>query len=364
MPTEAGTALRVISSAKGTATKDHAASPALHRPPTPWPAAIKALSSRVAHFGGLASRSSSVHSMFELLDRYSPRDVTVTLLGETGVGKDVIARALHAASRRANEPFVVFDCGAVANNLAESELLGHERGSFTGAIAGHAGAFERANGGTLFLDEIAELPIDLQPRLLRALESRSVRRVGGKLDRRVDVRIVAATHRDLRARVASGTFREDLYYRLAVGVVPVPALRERLTDLPILVPKILADLGYPEMRVADATYDALAAHDWPGNIRELKNALACATAFCDSGSNMIFPRHVRTIAQSMPLASAATGCPGGIDHLPLGGMSLEEIERVAIRQTLVQTEGNKADAARSLGIAVSTLYEKLKKHGL
>ena len=191
-----------------------------------------------------------------------------------------------------------------------------------------------------------------------------MRRVGGKLDRRVDVRIVAATHRDLRARVASGTFREDLYYRLAVGVVPVPALRERLTDLPILVPKILADLGYPEMRVADATYDALAAHDWPGNIRELKNALACATAFCDSGSNMIFPRHVRTIAQSMPLASAATGCPGGIDHLPLGGMSLEEIERVAIRQTLVQTEGNKADAARSLGIAVSTLYEKLKKHGL
>ena len=160
MPTEASTALRVISSAKGTATKDPSASHTLHRPPTPWPAAIKALSSRVEHFGGLASRSSAVHAMFELLERYAPREVTVTLLGETGVGKDVIARALHAASRRANEPFVVFDCGAVANNLAESELLGHERGSFTGAIAGHAGAFERANGGTLFLDEIAELPVD------------------------------------------------------------------------------------------------------------------------------------------------------------------------------------------------------------
>ena len=364
MPTEASTALRVISSAKGTAAKDPSGSPTLHRPPTPWPSALKALSPRVEHFGGLASRSSAVHSMFELLDRYAPREVTVTLLGETGVGKDVIARALHAASRRANEPFVVFDCGAVANNLAESELLGHERGSFTGAIAGHAGAFERANGGTLFLDEIAELPIDLQPRLLRALESRSVRRVGGKLDRRVDVRIVAATHRDLRARVASGAFREDLFYRLAVGVVPVPALRDRLTDLPILVPKVLADLGYPDMRVADATYDVLAGHNWPGNVRELKNALACAAAFCDSGSNMIFPRHLRTIAHPAPSAPAAPDRAAGIEHLALGGMSLEEIERVAIKQTLVQTEGNKADAARSLGIAVSTLYEKLKKHGL
>jgi DNA-binding NtrC family response regulator len=245
----------------------------------------------------------------------------------------------------------------VAANLAESELLGHERGAFTGAVSAHAGAFERANGGTLFLDEIGELPLDLQPRLLRALESRKVRRVGGKIERRIDVRVIAASNRDLRAEVASGNFREDLFFRLAVAVVPVPPLRDRLDDLPELVTSLLRDLGRPDLHVADATHAALRAHPWPGNVRELKNVLACAVAFVDAGSSSLEPTHLKLLRPANDEESWLNG-------LPLGGQALERIERVAIRQTMAQTAGNKMNAARALGIAVSTLYEKLKKYGL
>jgi DNA-binding NtrC family response regulator len=310
----------------------------------------------VRTFGPLVGRSTAMQDVFEVLERVARTEVTVSFLGETGSGKDVLARALHEQSSRSEGPFVIFDCGAVAANLAESELLGHERGAFTGAVAAHAGAFERAHGGTLFLDEIAELPLDLQPRLLRALESRKVRRVGGRHERRVDVRVIAATNRDLRAEVAAGRFREDLYFRLAVAVVRVPPLRDRLDDLPQLVLSLLADLGRPDLRVADATLSMLRAHPWPGNVRELKNALSCATAFVDAGTTVLEPRHVRLLTPS--------NVDSPLDGLPLGGQLLEHIERVAIRQTLAQADGNKTYAARALGIAVSTLYEKLKKYGL
>lgn len=310
----------------------------------------------VRAFGSVVARSCAMQDVFDVLDRVARTDVTVSLVGETGSGKDVLARALHESSARADGPIVIFDCGAVAANLAESELLGHERGAFTGAVSAHSGAFERAHGGTLFLDEIAELPLDLQPRLLRALESRRVRRVGGRQDRRVDVRVVAATNRDLRAEVTAGRFREDLYFRLAVAVVRVPPLRDRLDDLPQMVLALLADLGRPDLRVADATFSMLRAHPWPGNVRELKNALSCAITFVDVGTTILEPRHVRLLAPS--------SAHSGLDRLPLGGQLLEHIERVAIRQTLAQAEGNKTYAARALGIAVSTLYEKLKKYGL
>jgi two-component system response regulator AtoC len=295
--------------------------------------------------------------VFDVLRRFAQTDITATLVGETGSGKDVIAHVLHEQGPRASGPFVVFDCGAVAANLAESELLGHERGAFTGAVSSHAGAFERANGGTLFLDEIGELPLDLQPRLLRALESRKVRRVGGKTERRIDVRVIAASNRDLRAEVAAGNFREDLFFRLAVAVVPVPPLRERLDDLPELVQGLLRDLGRPDLQVTDATHAALRAHPWPGNVRELKNVLACAAAFVDVGSKTLEPTHLKLIRPANDEESWLNG-------LPLGGQALERIERVAIRQTMAQTAGNKMNAARALGIAVSTLYEKLKKYGL
>jgi transcriptional regulator with PAS, ATPase and Fis domain len=298
-----------------------------------------------------------MHDVFDVLERFARTDVTVTLSGETGVGKDILAHELHSQSTRSEGPMVVFDCGSVAANLVESELLGHERGAFTGAVTAHAGAFERANGGTLFLDEVAELPLDLQPRLLRALENRRVRRVGGRIDRRVDVRVLAATNRDLRADVAAGRFREDLYFRLAVAVVPVPPLRNRLDDLPQLAHGLLSDLGRGDLRVSEAALTTLRAHAWPGNIRELKNALACAIAFVEPACTVLESKHLRLLAAIEEQSS-------GLDGLPLAGQALERIERVAIRQTLAQADGNKMFAARTLGIAVSTLYEKLKKYGL
>jgi len=308
-------------------------------------------------FGRMRARSEAMHDVFDALERFARTDVSVTFFGETGAGKDVLAHALHSASARASGPFVVFDCGAVAANLAESELLGHERGAFTGAVSSHIGAFERAHGGTLFLDEVGEMPLELQPRLLRALESRSVRRVGGKQERKIDVRVIAATHRDLRNDVANGKFREDLFFRLAVAVVPVPALRHRFDDLALLVPSLVADLGRGDLRISDATLAVLRAHSWPGNVRELKNALACAMAFVDPGTDALEPAHLRQLKVIEESASS-------LDSLPLGGQALEVIERVAIRQTLLQADGNKMHAARTLGIAVSTLYEKLKKYGI
>ncbi len=292
--------------------------------------------------------------VFSLLDRFAPTDVTVTFLGETGTGKDVLAHALHECSGRPDGPFVVFDCASVPPNLAESELFGHERGAFTGAMATHVGAFERADKGTLFLDEIGELPLDLQPRLLRVLESRRIRRVGGTQDRTLDVRVVAATHRDLRSDVSAGRFRQDLYFRLAGAVVRVPPLRKRLEDLALLVDQLLDDLGRTSMLVAEATFEVLRKHSWPGNIRELKNALACSAPFAET--NILEPHHIRLLARpdSEPR----------IERLPLAGQTLEVLERIAIQQTLALSDGNKARAAETLGIAVSTLYEKLKKYGI
>jgi DNA-binding NtrC family response regulator len=298
-----------------------------------------------------------MHEVFDLVERFARTDVTVTFVGETGAGKDVLSHVLHEQSARARAPFVVFDCGSVAANLAESELLGHERGAFTGAVSAHEGAFERAHGGTLFLDEVGELPLDLQPRLLRALESRRVRRVGGKADRPLDVRVVAATNRDLRLDVAVGRFRKDLYFRLAVAVVKVPPLRDRGEDLPEIVRSLLVDLGRGGLQVPDETIELLRSHPWPGNVRELKNVIACALAFADPGTTALEPRQIRL--------SSPSGTPGGwLEALPLGGQTLDRIERVAISQTLAQAAGNKLSAARTLGIAVSTLYEKLKKYGL
>jgi DNA-binding NtrC family response regulator len=297
-----------------------------------------------------------MHEAFAMLSRFAPTDVSVTLLGETGVGKELLAHAIHEQSARAGGPFVVFDCGSVAANLAESELLGHERGSFTGAVSAHAGAFERAHGGTLFLDEIGELPLDLQPRLLRALESARIRRVGGRHERRIDVRIVAATNRDLRAEVVAGRFREDLFFRLAVAVVPVPPLRHRIEDLPELVHSLLVERGRPDLAVSDEALAVLRRHPWPGNVRELKNVVTCAVALLDATTRVLEASHLRLGKEVEEDA--------WLDGLPLGGQTLARIERAAIRQTMAMSAGNKIHAARRLGIAVSTLYEKLRKYKL
>ena len=295
-----------------------------------------------------------MHAVLERVARLAPTSVTVTLIGETGTGKDVTARLIHARSPRAVLPFVVFDCGAVPPNLMESELFGHERGAFTGAHAAHVGALERARGGTLFLDEIGELPLELQSRLLRVLDERVVRRVGGTEAIPVDVRVVTATNRDLQVMVAAKRFRQDLYFRIAAAVIRLPPLRERTEDLPALVSVLLADLGRPDVTVSGAAMDALCTHVWPGNVRELKNALAYALSF--DGEAVLQPEHFHL---DEPSASDSE-----LDHLPLGGRPLDRVERVVIKQTLAQAQGNKLRAARMLGIASSTLYKKMKKYDL
>ena len=292
-------------------------------------------------------------SVIAQIRRLAKTEVTLTLTGETGTGKDVLAHVVHDASKRARGPFVVFDCGAVPANLVESELFGHERGAFTGATSEHAGAFERSRAGTLFLDEIGELPLDLQPRLLRALENKSVRRVGGTRDRPIDVRIIAATNRDLGALVANKLFRQDLYFRLAAAIVHVPPLRDRIEDVPLLARHLLADLGRGGVRLTTETLARLQAHVWPGNVRELKNVLAYALAFVD-GAGALEARHLRFV----PVVADGTV----LERLPLGGHALERVEEATIRQTLTLTKGNKAHAARLLGISASTLYDKLKRY--
>jgi transcriptional regulator with PAS, ATPase and Fis domain len=306
-----------------------------------------------AVFGQAVGSSAEMRRVFALLSRLAPTELTITLTGETGTGKDVLARGVHAASSRSEGPFVVFDCGAAAPTLIESELFGHEKGAFTGASTDRRGAFERAHGGTLFLDEVGELALELQPKLLRALEQRRVRRVGGAEDIEVDVRILAATNRDLEAEVRAGRFREDLFFRLSAAIVKVPSLRQRIEDVAELASAILAE-GGRTLGISNDTLEVLKSYDWPGNVRELRNVLLGAAALAET--NTLQPRDLMFFR---PRRRDPT-----IDRLPLAGRSLESIERAAIEQTLKHAGGNKVKAAKTLGIAASTLYEKLKKYGL
>ncbi len=304
-------------------------------------------------FGDVVGRSVRMREVFGVLERIAATDLTVLIGGETGSGKDVMARAIHKASGRGKGPFVVFDCAAVAPNLIESELFGHVKGAFTGADANREGAFERANGGTLFMDEIGELSIELQPKLLRALEQRRVKAVGGQKEIPIDVRIIAATHRNLEQKVKDGTFRQDLFFRLSVVTVQVPALRHRVEDLPVLVETVLVSLG-KSVGISPETMRILETYDWPGNVRELRNVIESAAAVCDS--DQIEPRHLMFFK---PRRRDPT-----MEKLPLAGKTLESIEKNAIQQTLEQCGGNKTKAAKQLGISPSTLYEKVKKYKL
>jgi DNA-binding NtrC family response regulator len=307
-----------------------------------------------ARFGDLHGASARMREVFAVLERVAPTELTVLVRGETGTGKDLAAHALHEASPRAQGPFVVFDCGAVARNLIESELFGHVKGAFTSATDNRVGAFQRASGGTLFLDEIGELELDLQPKLLRALEQRAVQPIGGDAPIEVDVRIIAATHRNLEQLVKRGALREDLFFRLSVVTVQLPALRQRKEDLQPIAERILAAGSRRKLAIAPETMAILGGYDWPGNVRELKNALEAAAALCDEPA--LQPKHLMFFK---PRRREPT-----IESLPLGGRSLESIERAAIAQTLRQCGGNKSRTARALGISPSTLYEKLKRYTL
>jgi DNA-binding NtrC family response regulator len=297
---------------------------------------------RAVGFDAIVGRSPRLLQVLDQARRIAVhRDVTVLIGGETGTGKEVLARAIHYQSPRASAPFVEINCAAIPANLLESELFGHEKGSFTGAIATKPGLFELAEGGTIFLDEVGNLPIDLQPKLLRALESREIRRVGGRESRAVDIRLISASHVDLAAAVRAGEFREDLYYRLHVVSLVLPPLRDRAGDVELLAQTFAVQLsaayGLPVPALTPDVRTALRAHAWPGNIRELRNAIERALVLSPPG---VLELHDLLGA---PAASAMGGLP-----FPA---PLDTIIRAAALAMLEQTSGNKSDTARRLGIS-------------
>jgi DNA-binding NtrC family response regulator len=281
------------------------------------------------------------------------RDLTVLIGGETGTGKELLARALHYSSPRADEPFVEVNCAAIPGNLLESELFGHERGAFTGAVVAKPGLFEMAHGGTLFLDEVATLPLELQPKLLRALESHTIRRVGGQQSRKVDVRVLAATHVDLGQAVRRGEFREDLYYRLNVVALVLPPLRDRENDVELLARTFVETIatGYrlPVPELGTDSLVALRAYRWPGNVRELRNVMERAVVLSEPGTLRL-----------EPLGEGASGSQptGTVGPLPFPA-PLEEVIGAAARAMLDYTGGNKSEAARRLGISRPRLQRLL-----
>ncbi len=276
---------------------------------------VEIVPSRKEHCGDLIGRNQKMREIYAIIEKISPTNTTVVIEGETGTGKEVVAQSIHKLSLRAKGPLIVVDCGAVPPNLIESELFGHEKGSFTGATMTRQGLFEMADGGTLFLDELGELPLDLQPKLLRALEQREIRRVGAAKPLKVDVRILAATNRSLEEEVRQGRFRQDLFYRLSVVRLMLPALRERSDDIPLLVRHFLKTHRFNldtagNNRVGGVTRaaaDCMRAYHWPGNVRELVNALERAVSFCDGDTIdvMDLPEHVRDAATTARGPSSA-----------------------------------------------------------
>jgi len=311
-------------------------------------------------FEGMISRDPGMRQVFELLERVAASEAAVTILGETGTGKELVARALHARSGRAAGPFIPVNCSAIAETLIESELFGHERGAFSGAERLRKGAFEEASGGTIFLDEIGELPVDLQAKLLRTLELGEVKRVGASRPITVDVRIVAATHRDLRAQVRAGRFREDLFYRLCVVPVTIPPLRRRRADVRALAEAFLvaaAPRGLA-LRWSRDALDRLEGYDWPGNVRQLRNVVQRALLFRGEGLSIPASAVVFEDTRAVP------GDGGDDDSLYLRGLSMEEVEREAIRLSLRRNRGRRAAVVRELRIAKSTVIKRIAQWGM
>jgi DNA-binding NtrC family response regulator len=309
-----------------------------------------------ASFGALVGASDAMREVFEQLDKVAASDATVLIEGETGTGKEGAAEAIHDASARAGGPFVVVDCGAIAASLLESELFGHEAGAFTGATERRVGAFEQASGGTIFLDEIGELPAELQPKLLRALEAREIRRVGGRASIRCDLRIVAATNRDLRGEVNRGTFRADLYYRLAVVKIELPPLRDRRGDIPLLVEHLLdrlqADAATRELLGAPEFVAELAAAPWPGNVRQLRNHVEQCAVF---GERRL---------PGNPAPAPAGRIDASLPYELARKQALDAFERGYVTDLLARANNNVAKAARDAGVNRAYLHRLLRRHGL
>lgn len=313
---------------------------------------------------GLVGRSSAFQRMLELVARVGPAQANVLLLGESGTGKELLARAVHDASPRAANPLVVVDCASLPENLFETELFGHERGAFTGANTSKPGLVEAASGGTLFLDEVGDIPLAMQVKLLRLLESGTYRRVGSNELRRTDVRVVSATHRDLKAMVADGRFREDLYYRLSTFPIALSPLRERVDDIPLLALALLERVApQRRLRLSAGTLEMLQRYPFPGNVRELRNVLERATLLADGQS--IEPVHVERALESGASFSAVdiARAPAPQKTAPGAGASLRSVERAALLAQLKVHVGSRAALARKLGISERSLYRKLRALG-
>jgi DNA-binding NtrC family response regulator len=307
--------------------------------------------------GALVGRGAPMREFFTLLERIAPTDATVLLSGETGTGKGAAARTIHDLSARRERPFVTIDCGAVSRSLIESELFGHERGAFTGATHARKGALELSSGGTLFIDELDDLPMELQPKLLRALEEREIQRLGASQAIRLDVRVIAATKKDLRTEIAAGRFREDLYFRLSVVIMPLPPLRERREDLGLLVDHFLGQSGSWE-RLPKASRDRLQAHTWPGNVRELRNVIERASYV--GGLASLDPSVLR-VDRTTDDAERLL-CDYSRPFKEAKNELIERFEREYLRRLLDRTGGNMARAAREAGIDRKYMYLLMKKH--
>src|SRR6202158_492066 len=306
-------------------------------------------------FGGLIGVSMKIQRVYKMIEKVSQHEYPVLVLGESGTGKELVARSIHFSGPRRDRPFAPVDCSALVPTLIESELFGYVKGAFTGAVQAKQGLLEAAHGGTLFLDEIGDMPVDLQAKLLRALQEREVKPVGSTERRPINVRIIAATNRDLETPIRTGAFRQDLYFRLNVVQMKLPALRDRKSDIPLLVTSFLEKFSGMHGATRTSSIQAMSnliAYDWPGNVRELENAIERAVAL-GSGS----------VLESADLPSNLRLCTGGSMPSAHEILPLEDLERRAILSTLRETTGDKLAAARMLGIGKTTLYRKLKQYG-
>ena len=338
-------------------------------------------------FSNLVGESLSMQQVRQSMSQVTGRDVNVMITGESGTGKEVVARNLHDHSVRRNGPFVPINCGAIPADLLESELFGHEKGAFTGAISSRSGRFELAQGGTLFLDEIGDMPLPMQVKLLRVLQDRKFERIGGSKTLEADVRVIAATHKNLEEMIETGEFREDLYYRLNVFPIEMPPLRERVEDIPSLLDVLLGRLktqGFESVRLQPSALASLSAHPWPGNVRELANLTERLAILFPNGVVGVSElpsrfQHIEephpekyTEAETLQQTSKMTGVSAGegvlLDSLPEDGLDLkahlEKIERALIAQSLDVNDGVVARAAESLSIRRTTLVEKMRKYGM
>ncbi|MHC4841127.1 MAG: sigma-54-dependent transcriptional regulator [Planctomycetota bacterium] len=314
-------------------------------------------------YEGIIGSSAAMQQVFNRLRQVSPTDARVLVTGENGTGKELVARALHFNSKRRKGPLVAVNCGALTGGVLDSELFGHVKGSFTGAHKDHKGKFEAADGGTLFLDEVGEMPLETQVKLLRVIESKEVTPVGSNTPRKVDVRIVSATNKDLPTQVQKGEFREDLFFRLKVVEIHLPTLRDRISDIPLLAIAFMQEFaGSYDKNLSGISHEAmsaLTAHSWPGNVRELRNTMEemVVLAAGDQLSANDVPAQLK-VTSAEPIRTKSTGTQSFL------GKSMQEIEAEAIRQTLADNDGNRERTAKTLNIGERTLYRKLKEYGL